>query len=62
MRKWVIALLFLLGCLCLVVYFRLGDNAPTEKKPSLMVSSRVSFCSEMRFLLSTIFELRSNAT
>ncbi|MBO7621852.1 MAG: PQQ-like beta-propeller repeat protein, partial [Victivallales bacterium] len=34
MRKWLIALLFLLGCLCLVVYFRLGDNAPTEKKPS----------------------------
>ena len=34
MRKWLIALLFLLGCLCLVVYLRLGDDTAMEKKPS----------------------------
>ena len=43
MRKWLIALLFLLGCLCLVVYLRLGDDAAMEKKQpswSLVYSGR----------------------
>ena len=43
MRKWLIALLFLLGCLCLVVYLRLGDDTATEKKQpswSLVYSGR----------------------
>ncbi|MBO7622144.1 MAG: PQQ-binding-like beta-propeller repeat protein [Victivallales bacterium] len=35
MRKWLIALLFLLGCICLALFFRLGDDkAVAETKPS----------------------------